>query len=301
MTAVREHAPARGEHGGLRTSTRVTLVAFIALTLVATNQLFVLARHTATLFSWTIQPPLSAAFLGASYAAGCVLSVLAFRSRSWAAARTPLLTVLVFAVLTLAATLLHLDRFHFAAPGLVARAAAWIWLGVYLVVPVALLVVVVRQERDGRSGGRTAPGADAPRAPGTALPRWLQGLLVLQGVVLGLAALGLFLAPAVTARWWPWMLTPLTARMIAAWLAALALAAVLSARERHVARVAIPAVTYIVFGVLQLLALVLYGEATRWGSAAADVYVAALGVALGTGIAGVALAVRHRSTVRGVR
>jgi uncharacterized integral membrane protein len=123
----------------LRPSTRVLLVAFICLTLVATNQLFVLARRTATLFSWTIQPPLSAAFLGASYAAGCVLSVLALRSRSWRDARTPLVTVLVFAVLTLVATLLHLDRFHFHAPGLAAVDAAWVWLVVYLMVPVALL------------------------------------------------------------------------------------------------------------------------------------------------------------------
>lgn len=289
MTAVRDHASARHDQQlGLRTGTRVTLVAFIVLTLVATNQLFVLARRTATLFSWTIQPPLSAAFLGASYAAGCVLSVLAFRSRSWAAARTALVTVLVFAVLTLAATLLHLDRFHFAAPGLVARAAAWIWLGVYLVVPFALLVVVVRQER-----GRPAP----PRSPDL-LPRWLLGLLALQGLVLGLTALGLFVVPSMTAPWWPWMLTPLTARMIAAWLAALALAALLCVRDRDVTRVVIPAVAYVVFGVLQLLALLLYGDAVAWGSPAGAVYVVALVVAVGTGAAGLAVAARHRATTR---
>ena len=148
MAVVRERTDVpSARRGDLRPGTRVMLVAFVALTLVATNQLFVLAPRTATLFSWTIQPPLSAAFLGASYFAGCVLSVLALRSGSWRTARVPLVTVLVFAVLTLAATLLHLDRFHFGAPGLVARAAAWIWLGVYLVVPVALLVVVLRQSQ----------------------------------------------------------------------------------------------------------------------------------------------------------
>ncbi|GAA3552130.1 hypothetical protein GCM10022197_03860 [Microlunatus spumicola] len=275
----------------LRPSTRVLLVAFVCLTLVATNQLFVLARRTATLFSWTIQPPLSAAFLGASYAAGCVLSVLALRSRSWLDARTPLVTVLVFAALTLVATLLHLDRFHFHAPGLAAVGAAWVWLVVYLVVPVALLVVVVRQSRVPH------PGPTSPRTPRT-LPAWLLGLLGLQGLVLGVAAVGLFLAPAAAARWWPWTLTPLTARMIAAWLAALAVAALLSLRERDVARVRIPAVAYVVFGLLQLLALVLYGEAFARGSAAATVYVVALVVALGTGVTGLALVARHRRTAR---
>jgi hypothetical protein len=287
MAAARDRAPRRrGRQGDLQASTRVLLVAFVCLTLVATNQLFVLARHTATLFSWTIQPPLSAAFLGASYAAGCVLSVLALRSRSWPGARIALVTVLVFAVLTLAASLLHLDRFHFAAPGFVARAAAWIWVGVYAVVPVALLVVVLRQAR----AGRPAPPV------GSSMPGWLRGLLALQGVVLGVAATGLFLVPAVTARWWPWMLTPLTARMTAAWLAALAVAALLCLRERDAARVAIPAVAYVVFGVLQLLALLLYGEVVAWGSLAAVLYVAALILAIATGAAGLTVAAHHRST-----
>jgi hypothetical protein len=287
MTADQGLAPASGTRpDGLAPSTRVLLLAFICLTLVATNQLFVLARRTATLFSWTIQPPLSAAFLGASYAAGCVLSVLALRSRSWLDARTPLVTVLVFAVLTLTATLLHLDKFHFHAPGLAAVGAAWVWLVVYLVVPVALLVVVVRQARVHHANPA------APRSSSTQ-SRWLLALLGLQGVVLGVAAVGLFLAPAATARWWPWTLTPLTSRMIAAWLAALAVAALLSLRERDIARVRIPAVAYVVFGVLQLLALVLYGEAFAWGTTAATVYLVALVVALGTGVAGLALAARH--------
>lgn len=293
MPAARDRTRGPGAGpDGLQRTTRLLLVAFIGLTLVATNQLFVLASRTATLFSWTIQPPMSAAFLGASYAAGCVLSVLALRTGSWRDARTPLVTVLVFAVLTLVATLLHLDRFHFGAPGLVARSAAWIWLGVYLVVPVALLVVVVRQ-------GRALTGRPTGPPAGATLPRWLLGLLGLQGGVLGLTAVGLFLAPSVTARWWPWTLTPLTAQMTAAWLAALAVAALLCLRERDVARVRIPAVAYVVFGVLQLVALLLHGDVVARGSTAAAVYVAALVVALGTGVAGLALAAHHRRTRSG--
>ena len=278
MTTARE-SPGALPEAGLQASTRVLLLAFVVLTLVATNQLFVLARRTATLFSWTIQPPLSAAFLGASYAAGCVLSVLALRSRSWRDARVPLLTVLVFAALTLLATLLHLDRFHFATPGLVARAAAWIWLGVYVVVPVALLVVVLRQ---GRAAG--------PRpTPGRPLPGWLRGLLVLEGAVLVAVAVALLVVPGVAGPWWPWALTPLTARMIAAWLAALGVAALVSLRD-DLARVRIPAVAFVVFALLQGLALVLYGGAVRWASGSAAVYVVALVVSLATGVAGLLLA-----------
>jgi hypothetical protein len=287
MAAARDR-PARTDvrQPGLQPSTRVLLVAFICLTLVATNQLFVQARHTATLFSWTIQPPMSAAFLGASYAAGCVLSVLALRSGSWSGARTALVTVLVFAVLTLAATLLHLDRFHFSAPGMVARAAAWIWLGVYVVVPAGLLVVVLRQARAARE----------PQPVRSPMPGWLLVLLALQGVVLGVAAIGLFVLPTLTARWWPWTLTPLTAQMTAAWLGALALAALLCLRERDLSRVVIPAVAYVVFGVLQLLALLLYGDVVVWGTPTAKLYVAALILAIATGAAGLTVAAHHRST-----
>jgi hypothetical protein len=279
MTTARE-SPARAPEGArLRGSTRVLLMAFVVLTLVATNQLFVLARRTADLFSWTIQPPLSAAFLGASYAAGCVLSVLALRSRSWRDARVPLVTVLVFAVLTLLATLLHLDRFHFAAPGLVARAAAWIWLAVYVVVPVALLGVVLRQ---GRAAGQRP-------APERRLPAWLRALLGIEGAVLVVVAVALLVVPGVSAPWWPWALTPLTARMTAAWLAALGVAALVSLRDDDLDAVRIPAVAFVVFALLQLLALALYGDALRTGSPSVVVYVVALVVSLATGVAGLVL------------
>jgi hypothetical protein len=83
--------------------------------------------------------------------------------------------------------------------------------------------------------------------------------------------------------------------MIAAWLAALAVAALLGRREGDVARVRIPAVAYVVFGVLQLVALLLHGDVVAWGSTAAAVYVAALVVALGTGVAGLVLTAHHRT------
>jgi hypothetical protein len=65
-------------------------------------------------------------------------------------------------------------------------------------------------------------------------------------------------------------LTPLSPRMIAAWLAALAVAAPLSLRERDVVRARSSAVACAVFGVLQLLALLRYGKAFACGSGAAE-------------------------------
>ena len=98
-------------------------------------------------FAWTIQPPLTAAFLGAAYLAGCTLVLMSLRAVPWAHARAAVVTILVFTVLTLVATLAHLDRFHLRRPALAARAAAWFWLAVYVSVPVVLVVLLVLQQR----------------------------------------------------------------------------------------------------------------------------------------------------------
>jgi hypothetical protein len=55
---------------------RALLVAFSVLTALAVGALFVLSTATDRYFAWTIEPPLTAALLGAGYAAGCVLVVL---------------------------------------------------------------------------------------------------------------------------------------------------------------------------------------------------------------------------------
>src|SRR5690242_5124566 len=84
---------------------RVLLAAFAVLTALATTSLFVLAASTDATFAWTIQPPLTAAFIGAGYGAGFLLVVLSLRAGTWACVRVPVLTIFAFVVLTLVATL----------------------------------------------------------------------------------------------------------------------------------------------------------------------------------------------------
>src|SRR3954462_2049879 len=132
-------------------SMRALLVVFSVLTALAVGALYVLAERTDDYFAWTIQPALTAAFLGAGYAAGFVLVVLSLRDPVWAHSRVAVLTILVFVVLTTVATLIHIDRFHFmvefADSGCVAEAAAWSWLAVYIIVPLLLLTLLLPQER----------------------------------------------------------------------------------------------------------------------------------------------------------
>lgn len=261
---------------------RWLLLAFVVLTATAAVNLYLLSAHTERWFAWTVQPPLTAAFMGAGYAAGCTISMLALRERSWARVRLPFVVVWIFATLTLGATLLHVDRFHFAAPGAVARIAAVVWLAVYVVVPVAMAVLLPLQAR--------ARGDDP--APGPDMAGWLRVALSLQGAVLLVAGAALFVIPETAAPAWPWELSPLTARSVAAWLVALGAAAVMAVRDNDLAPLAAPLASYAVLGALQIGALVRFGEHLRTDSPSAWIYTAVMISVLLTGVYGTVVARR---------
>ena len=267
-------------HRVLLPAMRGLLLVFSVLTALAVVALFLLPARTAELFAWTIQPPLTAAFLGAGYAAGCTLVLLSLRDPVWADSRVPVLTILVFTVLTLAATLLHVDRFHFqpefAAAPVLARGAAWFWTAVYVAVPLAMVAVLVRQER--------APGSDP--SPAWPVPRALRAALAVESAVLLLVGLAMFLVPSSAEVLWAWPLTPLTARVVAAWLVAFGLATALAAAGGDLERLRTAAVAYAVFGVLVLVAVARYADAVAWDSPAAWVLLLMAVAVTATGTAG---------------
>lgn len=235
---------------------RGLLLAFGLLTMLAVGVLYILAEFTNRYFAWTISPPITAAFLGAGFGAGFILVILIRRERAWANARVGVFTILLFVIMMLLATLLHLDRFHFGVSGVVARFAAWFWLFVYVIVPLAMLVLLVVQRR--------MPGSDPPRQ--RALPSWLAWLIGLQGTVMALMGAGLFVAPTVVGTVWPWFLSPLSARAVAAWLIAMGVGAALAIREQDAIRFRAAVIAYAVFGALQLGALARFAEQVRWGA-----------------------------------
>ncbi len=266
----------RSTHPGMR----ILLGAFAVLTALATGALYVLAENTAETFAWTIEPPLTAAFIGAGYAAGFVLVVLSLRDPVWAHSRVPVLTIFVFVVLTLAATLLHINRMHFdddfADLDLLAKGAAWFWLAVYIVIPIAMAVLIVRQER--------TPGEDPP--PRHPVPVVLRVALALESAVL-LVVGGLIYADPATAEWvWPWAMPPFTARIVAAWLLAFGLATALAAVGGDLRRLRTAAIAYTVFGVLVLLAVARFPSTLDWNQAPAWIFMGMAVAVVLTGAAG---------------
>jgi hypothetical protein len=273
------------ETGDVRAGTRWLLVAFAVLTLLAVLQLLLLADVADRYWAWTIRTELTAAFLGAAYGGGFVLSVVALRQPDWSRIRLPVLTVTAFTWLTGAATLIHLHRLHLVDGWPFARVVAWVWLAVYLVVPVACLVVVVRQERRRVRHPRVLRH----------MPDALIAALAVEGAVFFAAGVLLFAGgmtvhhdePRSAAAFWPWELTPLSAQIIGAWLIALGVAAGLAIVQGDVGRQLVAATTYTAFGVFEVVAIAWYWPQLNRHDAWLWAWLTFLGAVVVTGALGV--------------
>jgi hypothetical protein len=260
---------------------RALLVVAAVLVFLAGVQLFVLTGRTDRYFAWTISPPLTAAFLGGAYWSAVAFEAMAARARSWAEARIAVPSVFVFTTLTLVATVLHVDKFHLGGEFEAGtQAVTWAWIAVYAVVPVLMVVLYLRQQ--------LLPGGDPPRA--VRLPGRLRAVVAVQAVVLLGFGGWLFVAPASAAELWPWSLTPLTARAIAAWMLGLGVAAAQALWEDCARRLRPAAVAYLAFGALEGVALLRHLDIPSWDEVSSWLYVAFLASTLVTGAVTLALA-----------
>src|SRR5207247_10956920 len=87
---------------------RWLLYAASLLVFLAGPQLTLFSEQTDTYFAWKINPPITAAFLGAAYWAAVPVEVIAARQRSWAEARVAVPAIWLFTPLPLVVTLVPL-------------------------------------------------------------------------------------------------------------------------------------------------------------------------------------------------
>lgn len=261
---------------------RTVFVVGSVLVFAAGFQLFVLSDHTERFFAWTIGVPFTAAFLGAFYWTALVLAASSARETVWVRVRVGVPGVALFVVLTLAVSLVHIESFHLHAGDLLSRSAAWVWFGVYVVAPVGALVALAAQLR--------APGVDPPRA--AVLPVAFRAAIALHAAVVLVVGVLLLVVPDDVAKVWPWTLTPLTARAMAAWLLGLGVVLTQAVLENAWERIRLATLSYAVLGALELIAVARYPSALDWGGAAAWLYVGFLLTVLALGVGG---AVRSRS------
>jgi hypothetical protein len=221
--------------------------------------LFLFPRQNQSFFPWPIDPPITAAFLGANYLAAGVLEFAAARRRTWPAARVAVPGVLFFTILTCILTLQSLGALDTRQPKVLA------WLAVYTAVPPVMGWLWWRQTRP--------PGRDETRTQQP--PTWVRMLYAAVG--LGLWALGLALLafPEPAAALWPWTLTPSDslyvaaggARMepyVGAWLIGLGTVAAQSARENDTARLRPVFLGGLALAALQTAVLLRFSADLNW-------------------------------------
>jgi hypothetical protein len=266
---------------------RILLFAFMALAFGAFILLFVLSEHTDDWFSWTIKPPLTAAFLGASYLGAFILFAWTARRGDWESARAALVPVTVIALLLLVATIIHEDRFHDDLFG-------WFWRIVYLLTPVAIAAALAHQLRP-RSRGRRAPAGDLPE-PRSPLPAGLRALLLFQGITMLAIGVYMFVAPESADALWPWDLTPLTARAVGSFVTGFGVSALHATAANDLTRFSGAAAAYAGLAAMQLVAVVRYPDDMTGSDVDTALYVAFLFSVLLAGLYGLSCVRRSSSS-----
>lgn len=168
--------------------------------LVAWLILYLFPSHTASLWAWRIPVTMTSMVLASAYLGGAFFFVRVLREPHWHVVATGFLAVAAFASLLGVATLLHWDKFAHH------HVAFWLWAGLYFTAP---FLVVAAWLTNRRHASAPEPGALLLRPGERAVIAGVGLVALVQGIVM-------FVSPSTMIHLWPWPLTPLTCRVLAA-------------------------------------------------------------------------------------
>lgn len=181
--------------------TRWVSAAIVPFLVAASAILYLLPDRTDPLFAWTIEPSLSAMFLGSAYIGGIWFFSVVLRQNLWHRVRHGFPAVVVFATLLSIATFLHWDKFHFGQLPFI------VWVTLYVTTPfVVLAVFLLNRSADDR----------LPEPRDIRVPLASRLVVAIIGILAMVTGLILFINPALLIDNWAWKLTPLTARVLGA-------------------------------------------------------------------------------------
>ena len=172
------------------------------LTAVFGPLLVLFPDSTRTYWAWEIKPAMSAVWVGAGYTFGALAIATMLIVGRWRASIVAVIGTWPFSISLLIATLMHWDRFFQGTINF------YVWFAIYLGLPILLPVMWwLNRGRD--------PG---PQPDDLVLPRPLCLAGVTLGAVLAALSMLMLVSPEAAAGFWPWQLTPLMARVVAAWI-----------------------------------------------------------------------------------
>lgn len=213
---TREHVPAKDDR--ILLVTRVAAVVVLAVLGLAWWALYLHPAETDERFAWPLQPEMTAMLMGAGYGSAILFFVAVLVGKHWHRVTLGFLPTTAFIFLLVIATALHWDRFNHGHPPF------FLWVSVYAITPVAVPALWwINRRRD--------PGTLESRD--VILPTPLRTALIVFGGVLAAIALLMFVLPELVIDVWPWSLTPLSARTVAAFVALPAVAWLVMAVDRR--------------------------------------------------------------------
>lgn len=187
----------------LRTTRAVSIVIVPVLT-AAFVILFLFPGQTRTLWGWTIRSRMSCMFMGGGYLAGALFFARASRAKEWHRLGPGIIATTAFAGALGVATFLHWPEFNHG------HVSFWAWTLLYITTPLLLPVLYVknRQFDPGTRGPEDVP-----------IPAWIRTTMTVLGAGQLLFAVTLYLRPSLFLADWPWALTTISARSLAAFAA----------------------------------------------------------------------------------
>jgi hypothetical protein len=196
--------------------TRWTAVAVIPFLLLAFVILAFLPDETGRYFAWGIKPHLTALYMGSGYLGGAFFFFKVATSPRWHRVAAGFWGVTSFTWFMLLATIVHWDRFAHDNLGF------WLWLILYIVTPFLIPALWLANRR-------ADPGT--PETPDVVVSPLLRSGMALVGAAFLTLAIFFWLAPDLAVNYWPWTLSPLTARIMGGWFSLLGMGSVAIARE----------------------------------------------------------------------
>jgi len=242
----KEHV--RGTHARtdrILPETRWLAGLIIPFLVAASILLFIWPNDTDKLFAWTIRPTMTPLMLAAAYLGGIYFFMRTLLARQWQLVKLGFLPVTAFASLLGIATILHWDRFNHS------HISFYTWATLYFTTPFLVFAVWLYNRT-------TDPGTVDSNE--VIIPRIIRLCIGVVGVITLVVSLLLFLQPSLMIRQWPWMLTPLTARVVGAMFALPGLVGVGIALEKRwsAARIILEAQAF-------SIVMILIATARAWG------------------------------------
>ena len=187
-------------------ATKITALVIIPVLCTAFVFLFLFPGRTEQLWAWTMRPDMTPINMGAGYLGGAWFFTRVATNRHPRRVAGGLGAATVFTGMLGLATLIHWEVFNHD------HVSFWAWLFLYVVSPFLLPALALANWRAG--------AADEPETSDTVeIPAWARTLLAVVGAVSVVGAVVTFAVPRLAIEQWPWKLTPVAARSLAAYVA----------------------------------------------------------------------------------